>query len=469
MSPPDAPRVSVVVAAYGRPDVLVHALRAALAQTLPDLEVLVVGDAAGRETAEAAASLDDPRLRFADLPLHYGEQSGPNNVGASRARGGLLAFLNQDDLWLPDHLASALAWLEATGADLALARGAILRPGEVGAPVRPDDWTFRLTGASRGGRYDPLRTYAPASTWLLRRTLHERLRGWRPASECHGESSRDFLVRAWRARARIRIVPHVSVAIVQSAPRPGAYLGAPAPEHDALAAAIRDDPEALRRRILDRATEPPDARRRPWSGHVGRALVRAGAHPFLVRRSQWHRLGRGVQIARLRRRRGLPPLLRAGAGPAALRLAHGLRHPRPLAPGDTRRFGIDGDAEGLRLGGWAMPVAGGCETRGGTAALLLVLAKTPTAPVVLRVRGRLLRGDAVRVEVDGAPLATWRREGGEGPQTWRAELSPDAFSVRNRHVVVQLRLEPSPEGWRGLVPWRRRRPGRLWVEAITLE
>ncbi|MDX1648634.1 MAG: glycosyltransferase family 2 protein [Myxococcota bacterium] len=459
--------MSVVVAAYGRPDVLAHALRSALAQTLPDLEVVVVGDAAGRETADVVASLDDPRLRHLDMPLHYGEQSGPNNVGAARARGDLLAFLNQDDLWLPDHLAVALAWLEATGSDLVLARGAMLRPGEGGAPARREDQGFRLTGVGRDGRYDPLRTYAPASTWLLRRALHERLRGWRPALECHGESSRDFLVRAWRGRARMRIVPHVSVAIVQSAPRPGAYLGAPAHEHDALAAAIRVDPEALRRRILDRATEPPDARRRePWSGPLRRALVRAGVHPFAVRRDRRARLGRGVQIARLRRRRGLPPLLRSGADVAELRLAHGLRHPRPLSPGDVRRFGADGDAEGLRLRGWAQPAAGHCETRDATAELLLVLAKTPTAPVGLRVRGKIVRGRALHVSADGATLATWHRDPGGGTQSWRTELPPGVFSVRHRHAVVRLHLTAPADGSR---PWRRPRPGRLRVEALAVE
>jgi hypothetical protein len=65
------PLVSVVVAAYGRPTILPFALRSAVAQTLEDIEIIVVGDAAGAETrgtvrrtprADArAGTLDDSR------------------------------------------------------------------------------------------------------------------------------------------------------------------------------------------------------------------------------------------------------------------------------------------------------------------------------------------------------------------------------------------------------------------------
>jgi hypothetical protein len=352
------PLVSVVVAAYGRPDILPFALRSAVAQTLEDIEIIVIGDAAGAETARAVADLADSRVRFIDLPFNYGEQSGPNNVGVARARAPFIAFLNQDDIWFPDHLQVSLAWLEATNSDLVCTHGAIIGSSSP-MDLESGSWRCDMSSPGRGGHYDPCVTLAPASTWLLRRELHERLRGWRPALECRGESSRDFLVRAWRSRARLQIAPHLSLVIIQSGGRPASYLNTDRHEHEYFGAAMTQDPSALRARLLDRMTaRKPLKRVRRLTNHVARLAARLGAHPRLL--SLWRsRHRKGAHIKELRARRGLPPLpLDADVGD--LSVACALRNSNEIEPAwssawqQRRRL--------PRAGGcWSPPTADGCE------------------------------------------------------------------------------------------------------------
>ncbi len=152
-----APPVTVVIAAYNRSYTLRHALRSALAQDFADFEILVVGDACTDDTEEVVASFADPRVRFLNLKLNYGEQSGPNNTGVAHARGRYIAFLSQDDFWFPDHLSAAVGWLEASGADMVHtlvaefdARG-------------PGLWAAGLAAEGRGPFFDPFRDVARAS------------------------------------------------------------------------------------------------------------------------------------------------------------------------------------------------------------------------------------------------------------------------------------------------------------------
>lgn len=106
---------------------------------------------------------------------NFGEQSRPNNDGLAMATGELIAFLNHDDLWFPDHLASLVAARDALRADLVYAP-----PVEVDAHGVP---RCGLTNAAF--RYDPSH-FVPASLWLLTRDLAHELGGWRPAGESPG-------------------------------------------------------------------------------------------------------------------------------------------------------------------------------------------------------------------------------------------------------------------------------------------
>ena len=100
----DIPRISIITATYNRSAVLAFSIESVLRQTESDWEMIVVGDACTDDSAEVVARYRDPRLRFCNLEQNTGEQSGPNNTGVSQARAPVLAFLNHDDLYFPDHL-----------------------------------------------------------------------------------------------------------------------------------------------------------------------------------------------------------------------------------------------------------------------------------------------------------------------------------------------------------------------------
>ena len=95
--------ISVVIPSRNRADLLKRAVASALAQTFKDLEVIVVIDGPDAQTVEALSLIQDPRLRWTELPESKGGNNA-RNVGSSMAEGAWIAFLDDDDEWFPDKL-----------------------------------------------------------------------------------------------------------------------------------------------------------------------------------------------------------------------------------------------------------------------------------------------------------------------------------------------------------------------------
>ena len=109
IEPPPA-RVATVIATHRRPEPLVRAVRSALEQTVRDQVVIVVDDGAGLPELPA-----DPRLFAVSLDRNTAVAGVVRNVGIRLTRSAYVAFLDDDNLWEPDHLEQALAALEAPG------------------------------------------------------------------------------------------------------------------------------------------------------------------------------------------------------------------------------------------------------------------------------------------------------------------------------------------------------------------
>ena len=109
--------ISVVIPTYNRKDKLPACIASVLAQTYPNLEVIVVDDASTDGTELLFDCNIDPRVHY----VRYGDNRGAcyaRNLGAQRAHGSILAFQDSDDLWHPDKLQKQYDLLTATGADL---------------------------------------------------------------------------------------------------------------------------------------------------------------------------------------------------------------------------------------------------------------------------------------------------------------------------------------------------------------
>jgi glycosyltransferase involved in cell wall biosynthesis len=97
------PLVSVIVPTFERSDFLRTALRSVLRQTVKDFEVLVVDDGSATAAAPVIKEFDDARFRYFRHESNRGEAAA-RNTAIRNARGHYLAFLDDDDEWLPQKL-----------------------------------------------------------------------------------------------------------------------------------------------------------------------------------------------------------------------------------------------------------------------------------------------------------------------------------------------------------------------------
>lgn len=165
--------VSVVIPTRNRPHLVRRAVLGALAQTHRALEVIVVIDGPDPATVVKLGSISDPRLTVIALEKNRGAAEA-RNLAVREAHGAWIAFLDDDDEWLPEKIEAQLA---AIPADLKYpliscrcrvetARGSFVWPRRLATP-RDDiaDYLFVRRGLFKG------ETFAPTTTLLAPRAL----------------------------------------------------------------------------------------------------------------------------------------------------------------------------------------------------------------------------------------------------------------------------------------------------------
>lgn len=172
---PPFPLISVVIPAYNAAAHLEETLATVQAQTLTTWELLVIDDGSTDATPAiaAAAARQDPRIRL--ISVANGGVSRARNLGVAASSGPLVAFLDADDRWSPQALASHRQHFERDpGLGVSFARVELLRPdgeptGKVcRTPLRP------LTARELLAENLTVTT----SNWVVRRDLFRLIGGF---------------------------------------------------------------------------------------------------------------------------------------------------------------------------------------------------------------------------------------------------------------------------------------------------
>lgn len=105
-------KVSVIIPSYNREEVE-QAVKSALAQTVEDMEVIVVDDCSDIPVRERLDCISDERVT---VIRHKENRNGAaaRNTGIDNAKGQYVAFLDDDDFWLPDKLEKQLLRMQET-------------------------------------------------------------------------------------------------------------------------------------------------------------------------------------------------------------------------------------------------------------------------------------------------------------------------------------------------------------------
>lgn len=110
----DNPLVSIIVPSYNVACFLEDTINSVLNQTYHNWEMLIVDDGSTDKTLSIAESYaaKDGRIKVFSLGYNSGRPAIPRNYGIRHAQGSYIAFLDSDDLWLPQKLQKQVNFLE---------------------------------------------------------------------------------------------------------------------------------------------------------------------------------------------------------------------------------------------------------------------------------------------------------------------------------------------------------------------
>jgi glycosyltransferase involved in cell wall biosynthesis len=198
--------VTAVVVTRDRPALLADALASVARQSLRPIELRIGNDGDG-DPGAALGALGG--IDATVICTGSGGVAAARNRTARGARGDALAFLDDDDRWLPSHLAALAAVLADPALDLVFSDSAVVRE-----ELRPDGARAELKRRTIAHDWDEALMrhddFIPPSAWMVRRSLFERLSGFDESFRCSEDW--DFLMRAARLTTPRR-VPGVSVEI----------------------------------------------------------------------------------------------------------------------------------------------------------------------------------------------------------------------------------------------------------------
>lgn len=166
--------MSVVIPTRDRPRLVLRAIHSVLTQTHREIELIVVIDGPDTETVAAVQSVEDSRLHLV-VNTRSLTAAGARNVGVDRTTGDWIAFLDDDDEWLPNKLERQMEFAHGTALVSCLSRvrtplASYVWPRVVYDNCMPlDEYLFDRRSFSGSG-------FIQTSSYLLPRRLFDRVR-----------------------------------------------------------------------------------------------------------------------------------------------------------------------------------------------------------------------------------------------------------------------------------------------------
>lgn len=106
------PKISVIFPVGNREVFLAEALESVLAQTFHDFELIIIMDGPPVAVQAIVGRYRDERIRVIHLPINLGI-SNARNAGLLASRAPYIAFMDSDDVAMPERLATQKAWMDA--------------------------------------------------------------------------------------------------------------------------------------------------------------------------------------------------------------------------------------------------------------------------------------------------------------------------------------------------------------------
>lgn len=208
------PLVSVVVPLYNKAATVIRTLDSIAAQTFTDFEVLAINDGSPANDAELARAHPDPRIRVIDQP-----NAGPGaarNRGIREAQGEWVAFLDADDVWLPDYLSSQFALCETNPFATVVACGYNEYPQAQSTEALwrsrgLRDGAFRLTPETPALEAVHLLAFLSPCTTMARRDVLLQYGGFYEHNCRYAEDAWLWLQVLLNEPLALRLEPHVNV------------------------------------------------------------------------------------------------------------------------------------------------------------------------------------------------------------------------------------------------------------------
>ncbi len=192
---------------FNRADLILESVRSVIAQTFSNWELIVVDDGSTDDTIARIEALREPRIAVL-RQARTGNVAKLRNLGIAAARGDYVAFLDSDDLWLPEKLEVQLRSLIGKPADWSYAAHTLVNIGGTRMPLRM-------------GRFSPAsgriirqllaeETGATIITWLVPRALFDKMGGFDESLAL--QEDLDFVLRLAEAADAVAVPEVLALA-----------------------------------------------------------------------------------------------------------------------------------------------------------------------------------------------------------------------------------------------------------------